>query len=676
MDRAGTRWATPPPGGAVLSIPRRPPPASDHSGRRRSPSPAVIPPSPIPPAATNTAAPVEIDPRRYRKLRRFLARTFLEAFLHDVVLARPFLRWARRDPLERWTEVARRYRALAGEMGGVLIKLGQFLSIRVDILPPEVTRQLAGLQDEVPPAPFAAIAAEVAADLGRPLAEVFASFEERPLGSASLAQVHAARLVAVPRAAGGGPGEADDAAPRDVVVKVLRPGIDRVVETDLAAIRLAVRLLKPWKRIRRRVDLDRLAEEVAITTRAELDLVAEGRNAERFAANFAGDPAVRVPRVYWSTSGRRTLTLENVAFLKIGDRAALAAAGISRPEVAKVLYRTYMRQLFVHDFVHADPHPGNLFVRPLPAAREDSASAGTGGEAAPSEEADASGEPAAGEPAAGEGAAAEAASATMADDAPVGTSAGRPFELVFVDFGMVAVIPQRLRAALREALLGLATRDAERVVHAAQSAGMLLPGADIRRLIEVHEDLFQRFWGVRIGDVRQVALSEARYFLREYRDLLFEMPFQVQVDLLYVSRALGLVAGVTTSLDPEFDPWAETMPFAEQLRRDEMGPTATAWLRLLGEQAVIAARLPERADRVLSRADRGTLELQVSLAAERWRPLERVERTTRRLGWSVLAAALLVSGSLLRAGEASDPLAPWFWGAAVAAFLWGILRGR
>lgn len=620
------------------------------------PSPAVIQPSPIPPAAADAAPAVEIDFQRYRKLRRFLARTFLEAFLHDVVLARPFLRWARRDPLQRWTEVARRYRALAGEMGGVLIKLGQFLSIRVDILPPEVTRQLAGLQDEVPPAPFAAIAAEVAADLGRPLAEVFSSFEDRPLGSASLAQVHAARLVAVPRPTAGGPGAADDAAPRDVVVKVLRPGIDRIVETDLAAIRLAVRLLKPWKRIRRRVDLDRLAEEVAVTTRAELDLIAEGRNAERFAADFAGDPAVRVPRVYWSTTGRRTLTLENVAFLKIGDGAALAAAGISRPEVAKVLYRTYMRQLFVHDFVHADPHPGNLFVRPLPAVVEESAGAEAGEEAA------------------GAGTTAEAV--TAADDAAVGTAAGRPFELVFVDFGMVAVIPERLRAALREALLGLATRDAERVVHAAQSAGMLLPGADIHRLIEVHEDLFQRFWGVRIGDVRQVALSEARYFLREYRDLLFELPFQVQVDLLYVSRALGLVAGVTTSLDPEFDPWAETMPFAEQLRREELAPTVSAWLRLLGDQAVIAARLPEKADRVLSRADRGTLELQVTLAPDRWRPLERVERMTRRLGWSILAAALLVSGSVLRAGEASDPLVPWLWGAAAAAFLWGILRGR
>ena len=603
-------------------------------------------PPPIPTLAP-AAPPAPIDPHRYRKLRRFVARTFAQAVIQDVVLARPALRWARRDPLARWTDVARRYRALAVEMGGVLIKLGQFLSIRVDILPPEITRELAGLQDEVPPAPFAPIAEQVAADLGRPLAEIFESFEETPVGSASLAQVHAARLAAP----AGGPwddgawedGAAGDGAPplRDVVVKVLRPGIDRIVETDLAAIRLAIRLLRPWKRLRRRVDLDRLAEEIAATTRAELDLAAEGRNAERFAADFAGDPAVRVPRVVWRTSGRRTLTLENVAFLKIADHAALDRAGISRAEVAKSLYRTYMRQIFVHDFVHADPHPGNLFVRPLPVA--------PGAKEGPPEEA-------------AEGATAE--------------PAGRPFEIVFVDFGMVAVIPERLRSALREALLGLATRDAERIVLAAQAAGMILPGANLDRLIEVHEDLFQRFWGVRLGDVREVAMSEARYFLREYRDLLFEMPFQVQVDLLYVSRATGLLAGVTTSLDPQFDPWAETMPFAEQLGKEELAPTVSAFLRLLGGQAGIALRLPEKADRVLSRADRGTLELQVGFAPEARRPIERLERMTHRLGWSVLAAALLVSGTVLRAGEPPDPLAPWMWAGAAAAFLWGILRGR
>ncbi len=574
-------------------------------------------PATLPPLVAADEERHLIDFRRYRKLRWFVAKTFLQAFVQDVVLSRPGLRWARRAPLPRWQEVARRYRALAVEMGGVLIKLGQFLSIRVDLLPPEVTRELQGLQDEVPAEDYDAVVAQVEEDFGRPLGEVFARFERRPLGSASLAQVHAARLP-------DGPGPDAGA---EVVVKVLRPGIRTVVETDLAAIRLAIRLLKPWRRIRRRVDLDLLADEITSTTRAELDLAAEGRNAERFARDFADDPRAVIPRVYWEVSAERTLTLENVAYLKIADHAAIDRAGISRAEVAKVLYRLYMRQIFVHDFVHADPHPGNLFVQPLEPGDDD----------------------------AGE---------------------GRPFRIVFVDFGMVAAIPQRLRAALREYLYGLGTRDAERVVHAYQAAGVLLPGADLRRLIEVHEDLFQRFWGVRIGELRDVALAEARYFLREYRDLLFELPFQVQVELLFVSRAVGLLAGITTSLDPAFDPWAETLPFAETLAAEELSPTLTGWLRLLTEQAAIAARLPERLERTLVRAERGTLSLQMSLPPDVRRNLDRLERLTHRLTWSLPAAALLLGGAVLRAAHPADPLVPWLLGGAGAAFLYGLFRGR
>ena len=604
--------AAPPPG----ERPASPPPSSPPDEVHREPRRTVA-------GGGSAADRRRIDFHRYRKLRRFVVRTFAQACWHDLVLNRPLLRRLRGAPLPRWTEVARRYRALAVEMGGVLIKLGQFLSTRVDLLPPEITRELSGLQDEVPPAPFAAVVPGIEAAFGRPLGEVFAHFSPETLGAASLAQVHAARLP---------DGE-------EVVVKVLRPGIEVLVETDLAAVALAARWLKVSRRIRRRVDLDRLIEEVEGTTRAELDLAAEGRNAERFARDFADDPGVCVPQVHWDYTTAHTLCLENVAYLKILDREALDRAGIDRSEVAKALYRLYMRQIFVHDFVHADPHPGNLFVRPL---------------AEPDE---------AGQPGFAPG-----------DEPP--PRPGRRFQVVFVDFGMVATIPEHLRASLREYAIALGTRDVVRMVHAYQSAGVLLPGADLRRLEEVHEELFERFWGVHIGELRDTALSQARYFFGRYRDLLYEMPFQVQVELLFVSRAVGLLAGLSTSLDPEFDPWAETIPFAERLAAEEVHRGWRDWLDELARQGRSALALPERLERLATRAERGELTVQANLTPEARRTFEALERVGRRLAWFIAAAGLALAAATLRAASPADPLAPALFGLAGIAFFWGLLRWR
>jgi predicted unusual protein kinase regulating ubiquinone biosynthesis (AarF/ABC1/UbiB family) len=568
--------------------------------------------------------PARIDFRRYRKVRRFVTRTFLHVLWWDMLLNAPGLRRFRPPAAGRWARIARRYRHLAGEMGGVLIKLGQFLSVRVDLLPAEVTRELAGLQDEVPPERFEDILRQIEDDFGRPPGEVFSWISPEPVGAASLAQVHPARLPS------GEP----------VVVKVLRPGIDVLVETDLAAAGLAFRLLKVSRNLRRRVDLDRVAEEIATTTRRELDLSNEGRNAERFSADFAGDARVVIPRVLWAASARRTLTLENVGYLKIGDLQGLERAGISRPDVARVLYRIYMQQIFVHHFVHADPHPGNLFVKPLPLPGE--TPVGPGDPVPP---------------------------------LPPGFDE-RPFQIAFVDFGMVAPIPEHLRGALREYAIGLGTRDASRLVHSYVSAGVLLPGADLRRLEEIHEELFERFWGVSLGSLRDVAFSEAGYFFREYRDLLYEIPFQVQVDLLFASRAVGLLAGITTQLDPEFDPWAETVPFAERLAREEL---RLGWRDLLREGALQARALlalPRRLDSLASRAERGTLTIQQALAPDSRKAVQRLERSIRRASWMMLAAALLISGVLVWVQRPDEPAGAWLLGLALLAFLWGVLVRR
>jgi predicted unusual protein kinase regulating ubiquinone biosynthesis (AarF/ABC1/UbiB family) len=563
-----------------------------------------------------------IDFQRYRKLRRFVRQVFIHVMWWDVLLNAPGLRRFRRPAVDRWVRIARRYRALAAEMGGVLIKIGQFFSVRVDLLPPEVTRELSGLQDEVSPVAFPEIARQIAEDFGRPVEAVFSEISPVPVGSASLAQVHRARLP------NGTP----------VVVKVLRPRIDVLVETDLAAVSLALRLLKVSSRIRKRVDLDRLAAEIVTITRAELDLTAEGKNAEHFARDFAGDARVCIPRIYWDWSAGRILTLEDVGFLKIGDLPALERAGISRPEVARTLYRIYMQQIFVHHFVHADPHPGNLFVRPLPV-----------GDEAPFRPGDPVQAPAEGK---------------------------RPFQMVFVDFGMVGAIPERLRGALREYAIGLGTRDASRVVHSYVAAGVLLPGADLRRLEEVHEALFARFWGVSIGSLREVAFSEASYFFREYRDLLYEIPFQVEVDLLFATRAVGLLAGLATYLDPEFDPWLETVPFAERLASEELRGDWRGLLAQLAIQGRAFLGLPRQVETFLTRVERGQVTIQASFSPEGRRSLLRLERSILRLAWMIVSAALLIGGVMLRTNDPQASYGAWLMGFALLSFLYGVLTKR
>ncbi len=568
------------------------------------------------PVAGSAATP-PIDRSRYRRVRRYFARVFVHLVWHDVVLARAPLARFRSPPLPRWQALARQYRDLAVALGGVLIKLGQFLSTRVDLLPLEVTRELAGLQDRVPAVPFAGIARRIEEDFGRPPAEVFAEIDPEPVGAASLAQAHRARLPG---------GEA-------VVVKVLRPGIERLVETDLAAIHLAFRWLGAWRQIRQRVDLERLFDEFAATTRRELDPAREAANVERFAELFRDDPGILVPAVHPEMSGRHTLTLEDVGYLRISDHAALRAAGVSLPAVAKRLYRAYMEQIFVHHFVHCDPHPGNLFVRVL----------------------DRGPEPPGGEQ----------------EDTGRG---GAPFQIVFVDFGMMATIPERLRAALRDYAIAVGTGDARRLVQAYRDAGVLLPGADVARLEQVHQALFDRLWGVKLADLRGVALTQARSLIRDYRDLIYKAPFQFPVDLLFPLRAVGILAGLATSLDPEFDPWAEALPFAEELAHEELGEAVR---RVLGELATAGRqflRLPADLERIVDLAEGEGLRMRGELSEDARRSLRRIERAGGRIAWTVAAAGLFLGGLQIELARPGAPGAVWLWIAAGLVFAWSIVR--
>ncbi|MEL7674673.1 MAG: AarF/UbiB family protein, partial [Chloroflexota bacterium] len=309
------------------------------------------PPPDIPPANIRAElAAYRIHWRRYQRTLWFAAWLFARVLLWEVALrwlvSEGAVRRGRPKRLKRW---AREFREMAAAMGGVMIKLGQFISSRVDILPPEILAELATLQDEVPTVPFAAIRGRVEDELG-PLTDRFSAFEETPVAAASLGQAHRARLPDGER----------------VVVKVLRPGIHSLVATDLKALGVVAGWAMKLPFIRRRANVPALLDEFSVVLWRELDYRQEARNAERFQAMFAADPGVYIPQVYPAYSTGCVLTLEDVSAIKITDYAAISAAGVDRRDVARRLVDTYLEMVFIERFFHADPHPGNLFVYPLP----------------------------------------------------------------------------------------------------------------------------------------------------------------------------------------------------------------------------------------------------------------------------------------------------------------------
>lgn len=239
---------------------------------------------------------------------------------------------------------ARRLRLALEELGPTFVKFGQLLSVRQDLFPEDVTTELQKLQDAVPPFPAAQARQIVERELGRPVSELFAAFEDTPLAAASIAQVHAATLL-------------DGTA---AIVKVQRPGIEQVIHADLEILFACARLLQRRVPESRRYDPLGLVEEFADTIVKELDFRLEGHNAERFSANFKDDPAVYVPPIFWDVSTQRVLTQER----STGHRAAsgYAADPNERRRLADTIARLFLTQLFEHGYFHGDPHPGNVFI--------------------------------------------------------------------------------------------------------------------------------------------------------------------------------------------------------------------------------------------------------------------------------------------------------------------------
>ncbi|MHB1010685.1 MAG: ABC1 kinase family protein, partial [Propionibacteriaceae bacterium] len=371
------------------------------------------------------------------------------------------------------------------------------------------------------------------------------------------------------------------------------------------------------KPVSSRADVPALVEEFAVTTLAEIDYLAEASNAEHFREAFETDERVRVPKVAWEQTSLRVLTLEDVAAIRLGDYGAITAAGIDRVDVAEKLVAAYLQQIFEDGVFHADPHPGNLFVNPL----------GQPGE----------------------------------------------FELTFIDFGMVGRVPEHLREGLREALIAIGTQDSARLVASFRLLDVLLPSADTRVLELAAAQVFDRFGGMTMSDLRTLSHEDMMSFGLQFRELMVSMPFQLPENLLLLGRCIAILSGMCTGLNPDFSLWTALTPYATKLVSQE-GGEAFSWEKILAggtKAATSLAAFPGRVDRLLTTAERGELAVKTPLLELRMRQLN---RTLSRLTTGVVFAGLVVAGGLLYGVE--PLLAKVILGISVLPLLAVLLGGR
>lgn len=515
--------------------------------------------------------------------------------------------WLDRQLREAHLRNARRIERTICELQGLFIKVGQVISVMTNFLPEEFRRQLEGLQDNVPPRPYPDIAARIREELGGEPDEVFASFDRVAIASASIGQVHRARL----------------ASGEEVAVKVQYPDIDEIVKGDLRTLRRIFRIVQWFVAYQ---GLDDVYREIRAIVLAELDFRAEADNGDRIAANFTERPDVAFPRVVRDRSTARVLTTRFEAGVKISDGAACKQLGLDRRALARQVVEVYCQQIFTDGVYHADPHPGNLLVRPLQPGPD----------------------PQGGPGAAGHGAA----------------------ELVFLDFGAVATISPQFRQGIIELIQGGLTRDTPRIVRAMRQMGFVARGADDRvfeQVIEYFHDRFSESISLDTLNLKDLKLDPEKTFEKSLESLadlrrmdisLRELSenFHVPKEAIVLERTLLLLMGLCTELDPTLNPMAVIRPYLERFVLGDSDWSAVL-MDTSRDVVMSVASLPGELRRFLRLAHAGDLRLKVA-------NLDASTQLLYRLGHQAIFAAVGIAGAafaLVLEGRGELDRAAWGW---------------
>ena len=496
------------------------------------------------------------------------------------------------------------FRVTAIKLGVLMIKLGQFLSSRADLLPEQALAALSSLQDEVPPAPFSHVVSVLETELGKPVEQVFSVLERKCTAAASLGQVHKAVLAST--------GE-------EVAVKVQRPNIDQLVSMDLSTLKFVIWVINRFVDTSEFVDLMAIYREFKRTVYEEIDYVTETANAKRFKEMFKDDPSIYIPRVYEDYTTRRVLVLEWIDGIKINDYAAIEAAGVSRLEAAKRTVRAYFYQFFNEGFFHADPHPGNIFV--LPEGKADKK--------------------------------------VTVSEGPV---------IAFVDFGMVGSLTKNMKKSLKELFLSFVSRDSRALVRALNKLGFIGEGANMAAMERGVSLMMEQYYGMSLGEARDMDIPEVAQDVENMLyGQPFRIPAQFAFTGRAIGVLVGVTTGLSPDFNfvEIATPYARKFL---GLDAEGAGETLQDIFNQVLETGRILLTLPRSLEQVITKLETGQIEVKMNgnggNGRSRRRGRGRGERNNEREGglsgfsWVLLFGAEMVGGVVL--AVAHQPIPSWF----------------
>ncbi len=501
-----------------------------------------------------------------------------------------------------------RLRLALEDLGPVFVKLGQALSTRPDLIPPDIAAELAKLQDQVPPFPGEEARAIVEQSLGRKIEEIFDEFDPVPIASASVAQVHAAKLKTLPEM------EEKDAE-LEVVVKVIRPGIDKLIREDVNLLHTIAELAEKFSADARRIRPRAIVAEYEKIIFDELDLMREGANCSQLRRNWLGSELIYHPIVFWDYTRTDVLVMERIRGLSIRELDKLRALGVDFQVLAERGVEIFFNQTFRDNFFHADMHPGNIFV-----------------------------------------------------DA---TDPKRPSYLA-VDFGIVGTLTASDQRYLAENFHAFFNRDYRRVAELHVESAWLPSNTRVEEfesaIRTVCEPIFQK-------PLKEISFG---FFLLRLFQIARRFNYQVQPQLVLLQKTLLQIEGLGRQLYDELDLWKTAKPIMEDWMKSRLSPVA-ALERVRAQLPILAETLPPLATQMLRKLERGESLIGGDGVDQRQLEhlREEIKRGQRRMSWLVAGSTLILASAILLAFDGYSsrmwghaPVSTWLLGTAGLLLWW------